>query len=372
MGTIYFSPVISIMMNKPAGTLILGQPGQGKSWLTTTLAVNEISNGRRVIALDPKNDLLHLNVIDPNVKVVDVNNVRPGSLNPFVFLDECNSMTLKTIIELIVGGIKDIEADSQIDGILQDFINRNKRGDSPVGMYQVADYLQGRDYAGLRNIGTNLKSKAESETGKLIFSRDENVEKMVVDKDSNIVFSLLGLPFPASNKNYSDYTAEENLTSAIIYILTKKLDEILKDGSRIPTTLLIDEAHILFANSQMTNIVNHFLSMGRSLNVATVLTSQSVKHFPENIAQFIANKFIFRSSLEEAKEFLDKFDSTNSDQTKAISREIMTTNIANLSIGWCFFLDDKNRSGIIFITPQFNTDLLKTSALDRASGEREL
>ena len=367
--SIYFSPTIAILQNEPAGTLIQGVPGSGKSFFTITLAVNEISCGRRIIALDPKNDLLNLKVIDPRVLTLDVNKIKPGSLNPFVFLNNCDALTLKTIIEIMLGGIKNEEASSLLNGVLEDFIVKKNRDDEFVDMMQVIDELHRSEYDSIRFLATDLRVAAASKYGKLLFTRDKDVEPIVITPTTNVVFSLLGLDFPDSFKSISDYTAEENFTTALIYIITKKLEESLAVGERIPTTLFCDEAHILFSNAQLSNTMTKFLTMGRSLNMAIVLVSQSVKHFPDNIAQFIANKFVFQSSKEESYEFLRKFDTTDIDPTTQINRDNVATTIANLPNGHCFYLDAKSRSGIVFIKPQFDMSLLKTSAIDKAAGD---
>ena len=302
MSTIYFSPTVAIQMNEPSGTLIIGVPGSGKTYFSVNVAANEIACGKRVLAIDPKDDFMNLKNIWPDVKVVDVNKISPGSLNPFMFLKSCDALTLKTIIELIVGGIKDANTNSKINGILEDFIRRFYKDDEEVQMQDVIDYLYRREDDGLRNLASEIQVSANSQYGGLLFTRTRGVvETIDINETDNVVFSLLGLPFPNGTKDLKDYTAEENFTTAIVYIIARKLRESLAENSHIPTTLFCDEAHILFSNPQLAQTLNSFLTMGRSLNMATVLASQSVKHFPENISQFIANKFVFKSSKEEAE-----------------------------------------------------------------------
>lgn len=369
--SVYFSPTIAIMCNDPAGTIITGAPGSGKSWLMISIAVNEISCGRRIIAIDPKNDLLNLNIIDPRVVTVDINHIKPGSLNPFVFLNDCDSITIKTLIEIMLGGIDDVQADSKINDLLEDFIVKARRDNEYVDMQDVIDKLFRHPEASVRHVGSALKLAANSKYGKLLFTRNRDVDPVVITPTTNVVFSLLGLDFPDAMKSAEEYTSEENFTAALIYIISKKLEESLASGERIPTTLLCDEAHILFSNQQMIKIINKFLTMGRSLNMATVLASQSVSHFPSNIAQFIANKFVFKSSKDDTYSFLSKFDTTDIDPTTQINRDNVATTIANLPTGHCFYIDSKSRSGIVHIVPQFDHKILKTSAADISSGERE-
>ena len=239
-------------------------------------------------------------------------------------------------------------------------------------MQDVIDYLYRNDDAGVRNLASELQVSANSEYGSLLFTRTRGVvETIDIGPTDNIVFSLLGLPFPVSTKELKDYTAEENFTTAIVYIIARKLRETLSKKSDIPTSLFCDEAHILFSNPQLAATLNNFLTMGRSLNVAIILASQSVKHFPDNISQFIANKFAFQSSKEESEEFLLKFDTSNIDPTMEINRDHTQTMIANLENGHCFYMDSKSRSGVIHIVSNFDAGLISSNALEKLNKRME-
>ena len=86
MSTIKWSPTTSHMMNGSPGTIVTGSPGSGKTFALLNMAANCLGMGQRVIAFDPKNDFNKLKNIDKNIKIIDINNISPGSLNPFIFL----------------------------------------------------------------------------------------------------------------------------------------------------------------------------------------------------------------------------------------------------------------------------------------------
>jgi len=369
MSSIYYSPVTSIWTNSAIGTLVIGQPGAGKTFFGLNVAANEIAMGRRVIVIDPKNDFIKLKNIASEVDIVDVNKIAPGSLNPFTFLDDCDALTLMTIIEIILGDINK-DAKGKLSGILQDFVTQSNKYGEYTDMDDVVQYLYMNKNQDVRRIAQDLKLVEGSKYGPLLFTREKNIKPLEISKTKSVVISLLGMPLPSSTISKEQYTAEERFTSSIVYILCKKLNDILRDKSPIPTTFFCDEAHILFGNAEMARIIHDFLAMGRSLNVAVVLMSQSVTHFPDSTPQFMSSKFVFKSAIADATEFFEKYDTTGIDLSTEIDRNSMITTIANLETGQCFYLDHKSRSGIIKIHSNFDTSLLSSNPLEQTvSGE---
>jgi DNA helicase HerA-like ATPase len=180
-----------------------------------------------------------------------------------------------------------------------------------------------------------------------------------------MVISLHGLSLPDYTKKAEDYDANERFTSVILYILTNKLMDILSEDSRIPTTLICDEAHLLFGNKEMGAIIDRFLVLGRSLNVATILASQGISHFPDNIANYITTKFMFKSSIDEAQLFLDKFDTSKIDPSNAIDVNSIVSAVTNFPTGVCFMMDRMNRNGIIKIKSIYDVKLLTSNPFDK-------
>ena len=334
------------------------------TFFSVNVAANCIAMGQRIIALDPKDDFIKLQNIAKDVKVIDINNIIDGSLNPFTFLKDINSLTLLTIIELILGDLTR-EDKNAISFVLDDFITRIKKDNEYTDMQDLVDYLHSHRNDRAREIGKALKPAATSKYGRLLFTRERNVEPLYIDNKSSLVISILGMPLPPSTKKAHEYSSEERFTSAIVYIICKKLEEILATKSVIPTTIFIDEAHLLFGNAEMSNVIHKFLTMGRSLNIAMVLASQSASHFPDNISQFISNKFIFKSSIDDAEIFIDKYDTSKIDATKEIDRESVVIGITNLSTGQCFYIDSKSRSGFIKIVSNYDVSLLTSNPLTR-------
>lgn len=347
MSVIRWSPINSILNNRPAGTVVIGRPGSGKTFFLLNVAVNALMTSCRVIYLDPKNDASVLREVYPDIKLTDVNNIEPGAMNPFKILKEINSNVILAIISCICGKLDDNKMIA-IAPIVNDFIIMNSRNIGGTNFSALANYLYSSENIEAQAVGTMLKLNEDSKYGKILFG--EGGSSFNLGKKSEII-SLFGLPLPNIN-SVQDMNQEERFSSAIIYILCKMLKEVLIEDSKLPTVFIVDEAYLMFANPAITAIINEFLVLGRSLNVATVLASQNITHFPKGIGQLISSKFMFASSRREALEFLEEFDISSS--SESFDRESILDYISNIEEkikgpGGCFFIDSKNRGGFIRI-----------------------
>ena len=318
---------------------------------------------QRVIAIDPKNDLQNIRNIDKSIHIIDINNIRDGALNPFTFLSNVDTSTIITIIEFICGKLSN-DDERAITPIIQDFVIRFRRDKEYVDMNAVAEYLFSRDNRNAINVGSRLRAYADNQYGKLLFTREENVEPLHLSDTDSMVITLHGMDIPDYSVKVEDYTPKQRFTSAIIYILTLKLLEILSSKNNVPTVFCCDEAHLLFGNKEMSKIIDRFLVIGRSLGFATMLASQGVSHFPAGIANHISSKFSFRTSIDEAKLFLEKFDTTVFGDN-AIDRTSVVGTISNLELGTAFMIDNDGNSGVFKVKPNYPLYLLTGKEEDK-------
>lgn len=372
MSTIKWLPTTAQLKNDSPGTIILGSPGSGKTFFLVNIAANALGMGQRVIAIDPKNDLGAIYNINPNIEVVDVNYIRPGALNPFEFLKKekpdgsfeyPDSATITSIIQLLLGKLDKADEDALIPKV-KDFVIRNKRNEH-IDLLDFGNYLLSKSDVESRTMGQKLLLYADNKYGKLLFTYDTEAKPLVLSKDKSIIITLHGMELPDCSKRVEDYDANDRFTSTIIYIIASKLLDILQDNEKTPKVLICDEAHILFNNRQMASVINKFLTLGRSLNTATVLASQGISQFPKNIANYITSKFIFKSSIEEARQFLELFNTGALDASQSIDEDNIITAITQLPKGVCFFIDRKNRNGVIHIKSNYDEKLISSNPLTK-------
>ena len=89
----------------------------------------------------------------------------------------------------------------------------------------------------------------------------------------------------------------------------------------------------------MAKIIDRFLVLGRSLNVATVMASQGISHFPKDTSNYITSKFLFKSSIDEAQLFLERFDTSKLDPSNAVDINSIVSGVTKFPTGVCFMMD---------------------------------
>lgn len=347
MSSIMFSPFTSIFENKSAGTMIVGSPGSGKTFFINNIITNAIIMEQKIFAIDMKNDISKIKNEFPHIVVTDVNKIQPGGLNPFKVVKEVDTNFITSLISIICNGVNDQQIVS-ITPIINDFVNKFKRDpQSQMSFADVADYLYANDSKDAQVIGTKLNIHRDSQYGSLLFDEDEEIMKL--DNRSKVI-SLHGMDLPKQNDQHM--TEEQKFNSGIVFILCKMLQDLMLEGT-YPKLFILDEAHIAFQNEAFASIINKFLTLGRSLNIATILSSQSVTHYPQNIGQLISSKFCFKSDYREAMEFLEMFLSGGSEgkaDFPVIASKINTFE----KPGQSFFVDSSNRSGFFKVANILN------------------
>ena len=169
---IQFSPFTSIFENKAAGTIIIGQPGNGKTYFLITVVSNLLIMNTKIFAIDPKNDLSVLANYFP-INVVDVNKIVPGAMNPFRVFRDVNTNAILAVVDIICGGLTQ-EQNVVISPIVNDFVVKFKRTGEIPNFSDLADYLYANDNINCQAVGTILKMSADSKYGPLLFGESDD------------------------------------------------------------------------------------------------------------------------------------------------------------------------------------------------------
>ena len=361
MASVQYNPFAAIFENRPATSVVIGRPGAGKTFFLLNVAANCLMLETGLIAIDPKDDLGVLEDVFPDkVEVIDINNIRPGALNPFRVLRNVDTNVITSIVSVICGGLSDQQTVA-ITPIINDFVIRYRRssGGKLASFGDIADYLYANDNTDAQAVGTKLQIHRDSQYGGLLFEQDENEltnrdfgngqaegDLQLDLSQKGKIISLHGMDLPKSGGN-AMLTEEQKFNSAIVYIICKMCREALTNGG-YPTLFIMDEAHIAFQNPSFAQVVDEFMVLGRSLNVPTLLASQSVHHYPKTIAQMVSNCFCFGSSSDDAMEFLNMFYSKDADGMA--DYDSIIDSIQKFEVGQCFMIDSRKRSGIFKVT----------------------
>lgn len=378
MTDVFWSPITAITSknmssSKSPGTIVVGQPGSGKSFTLINIAANSLEQGCNVFALDAKDDLLVLKRIFPNMKTTDVNKISAGALDPFAVFDDVEPQVITTVIEIICGKLDSMQK-LAITPIISDFITKHKASGigQRVTFRDFADYLYQNENDSARAIGNQLLLAGDSTYGKLLFAEPGTVAKTFsMSKESRII-SILGMNMPLSE---AEPKPDEAINLAIIYIICKMIKDLLtrskkskpslfgkkQEVDKTPTVLILDEAHILMKSQAISSVIDELLVLGRSLGIAVVLASQNVTHFPTTMSQHLSTKICFKMSKSEAEEFFDMFN--NSSSTKSLDVADVIETVTRLNVGYCVMIDSSERCGLVHVTSNYDTGDITSNPL---------
>lgn len=347
--------------NRSNGTVIVGRPGGGKSFCMLNMAANCLEAGCNVFVLDAKNDMLPLKNLFPDLGVTDVNNIAPGSLDPFLVFEDVDATIILTIVEMLCGEL-DSTQKLAITPIISDFVSRIRHGEQNTTFKAFADYLYSNDKVEAQTIGNQLLLNAESAYGPLIFGETGKVSRGLKLTSPSRIISIFGMALPSGSNIPKP---DELLNAAIVYIICRMIEDLLKKKkNKIPTVLMLDECHMLMRSSAIEDVIDEFLVLGRSLNVAVVMASQNVTHFRQDMAQQIATKFAFQLSKRESEEFFQLFDTSSSDKQLDLANSIDL--VARLSTGYCFIIDSSGRAGVVHIDSNYGSDFSSNPLMKKA------
>lgn len=310
---VFFDPHYAIRINKPPVTLVTGSPGAGKTVASLLLASHSALLNKTTFILDPKGDFLSLKLLEnagevENIHVwsifrdIEEGTIREGNigmLDPTRLTDDVNenaSLTLETIGTLV----KTLSANQRnaLIPIIQD-VTESKN----PSMNSIRMTLAKSQDSEISTLSHELGLSLSMPAGKLLSASSRSVNKLKLGQGV-VVASLMGLSLPASSKKEESYLEKERLSVAIIRLLTHMVLDVMKKVPKtVSKTLFIDEAWVVFNNSAGRDLIDEVSLLGRSLNMAVILATQSPAHVMggeggANLDTTISTRFAFRNTSE--------------------------------------------------------------------------
>jgi len=354
---VFFDPHYAIRINRPPVSLITGSPGSGKTVAALLLAAHAALLNKVTFILDPKGDFLALKLLEEagevenihvwsifqNIEEGVVRESNIGILDPTCLTDDVNenaSLTLETIGALV----KTLSPNQRnvLIPIIQDVTQSKNPSMNNIRMILA----RSRDPE-ISTLSHELGLALNMPAGKLLVASSKFNNKLKLD-NGVIVASLMGLSLPASNKKEESYLEKERLSVAIMRLITHLALNIMK---KIPKTinklLLIDEAWSVFNNASGRALIDEVSLLGRSLNMAVILATQSPAHIQggdggANLDNTISTRFAFRNTS----------DTDNQITAKAMSlpKDAGYENIfQSFSIGQCLMKDSQGQFAFVDI-----------------------
>jgi hypothetical protein len=339
---VHFDPLVAAARNRPTAVAITGEPGGGKTTLALLLILQLALRGVTVAVIDPKGDAESLVELlqrrGRKARVLPLGSAAPGLLDPFSFGDdlaERRTMATETL-RLLLPRMSEERESAMIQAV------GAIAGQEQPSLGKVVAHLENSGDPASVNLGAVLRSMSEMRLARLCFapSGGEGIDAA----GWTTVFTLAGLTMPDVAVKRDDYSYEQRLSVALLYLVSQFARRLLNGmDRRLPKAIFLDEAWAITSTPQGAKLIPEVSRMGRSRNTALILVSQNAGDLlNEQVTNCISSVFAFRSSERaEVASVLSLLGLEPSDEHKAALR--------GLGNGECIFRDLDGRAGRIGI-----------------------
>jgi len=339
---VHFDPLVAAARNRPTAVAITGEPGGGKTTLALLLILQLALRGVTVAVIDPKGDaeslVSLLQARGRQARVLPLGSAAPGLLDPFSFGDELaerRTMATETL-RLLLPRMSEERESAMIQAV-----GAVAGGGQPSLGKVVAHLERSADPASM-NLGAVLRSMSEMRLAKLCFAPSGG--QGIDAAGWTTVFTLAGLTLPDVGTKRDDYSYEQRLSVALLYLVSQFARRLLNGmDRRLPKAIFLDEAWAITSTPQGAKLIPEVSRMGRSRNTALILVSQNAGDLlNEQVTNCISGVFAFRSSERaEVANVMALLGIEPSDEHKAALR--------GLGNGECIFRDLDGRAGRVGI-----------------------
>src|SRR6185369_10160104 len=225
-------------------------------------------------------------------RVLPLNSAAPGLLDPFSFgldLSEKRTMATETL-RLLLPRMSEERESAMIQAV------GAVAGTDRPSLGRVITHLEESDDPAWKNTGAVMRAVSEMRLARLCFAPSAGEQ---VDAEGwTTVFTLAGLTLPDTNTSRDDYSYEQRLSVALLYLVTKFARKLLNGiDRRLPKAIFLDEAWAITSTPEGAKLVPEVSRMGRSRNTALILVSQNAGDLlSEQVTNCISGVFAFRSS----------------------------------------------------------------------------
>jgi RecA/RadA recombinase len=339
---VHFDPLLAAALNRPTAIAITGEPGGGKTTLALLLIMQLALRGVTVAVIDPKGDAEPLVELlaqrGRKARVLPLGAAAPGLLDPFSFGDdlaEKRTMATETLRLLLPRMSEERES-----AMIQAVASVASRERPSLG--KVIRHLEESADPASRNLGAVLRSMSEMRLARLCFAPSGG--QQIDTAGWTTVFTLAGLTLPDTAAGREDYSYEQRLSVALLYLVSQFARRLLNGiDRRLPKAIFLDEAWAITATPQGAKLVPEVSRMGRSRNTALILVSQNAGDLlSEQVTNCLSSVFAFRSSERvETSNVMALLGVEPTEEHKAVLR--------GLGNGECIFRDLDGRAGRIGI-----------------------
>jgi hypothetical protein len=270
--------------------------------------------------------------------VLPLGSAAPGLLDPFSFGDDLaarRTMATETL-RLLLPRMSEERESAMIQAVAA-VAARDK-----PSLGGVVRHLEASSDPASKNLGAVLHSMSEMRLARLCFS--PTAGQRIDAEGWTTVFTLAGLTLPDATVSREDFSYEQRLSVALLYLVSQFARRLLNGmDRRMPKAIFLDEAWAITSTPEGAKLVPEVSRMGRSRNTALILVSQNAGDLlAEQVTNCISSVFAFRSSERvEVANVMALLGVENSADHQAVLR--------GLGNGECIFRDLEGRAGRIGI-----------------------
>jgi len=293
---VHFDPLLAAVRNRPTAVAITGEPGGGKTTLALLLILQLALRGVTVAVIDPKGDAEPLvDVLTARgrkARVLPLGSAAAGLLDPFSFGDELatrRTMATETL-RLLLPRMSEERESAMIQAVAA------VAGRDRPSLGKVVRHLEASSDPASTNLGAVLHSMSEMRLARLCFS--PTAGQRIDAEGWTTVFTLAGLTLPDASVHREDFSYEQRLSVALLYLVSQFARRLLNGmDRRMPKAIFLDEAWAITSTPEGAKLVPEVSRMGRSRNTALILVSQNAGDLlAEQVTNCISSVFAFRSS----------------------------------------------------------------------------
>ncbi|WP_433497963.1 ATP-binding protein [Sphaerimonospora sp. CA-214678] len=339
-GIVHFDPLVAAARNRPTAIAITGEPGGGKTTLALLLIYQMALRGVTVAVIDPKGDAESLVRLlrrrGRQARTIPLGSAAPGLLDPFSFGDDIAAK--KTMASETLRLLLPRMSEERESAMIQAVAAVSNEPDPSLG--KVVDHLEQSDDPASKNLGAVLRSMSEMHLARLCF--DPGGGEQIDTAGWTTVFTLGGLTLPDVTTPRDDYSYEQRLSVALLYLVSQFARRLMNGvDRRTPKAIFLDEAWAITSTPEGAKLVPEVSRMGRSRNTALVLVSQNAGDLlNEQVTNCLSSVFAFRSTERvEVEHVMELLGVDPSEEHKGVLR--------SLGNGECVFRDLDGRAGRI-------------------------
>ena len=337
---VHFDPLAAARENRPTAIAITGTSGAGKTTLSRLLGYQLALRGVWVTAVDPKGERGGLDTLLPAARTLTLGPEHAGLLNPFALAPSPSEAVPVAVgaAQLILPGRLSYD---QHAALLEATAAEADQTGPAASLGGVAHRLADWPTDAGRSLAQTLAVSATLPLARLCFAPPGGA---ALSPEGVNVLRIAGLRTPDAGANPEDWTLDQRLSVAVLYLLAQAVLRLFEQTSPAqPKAVILDEAWMLTATTQGRALIPALSRMGRSKNAAVLLVSQNAGDLlGSETLNNCEQRFCFRATdddeISDVLRLLGVADTAQHRQT-----------VRSLPNGACVYSDLAGRVGVLHV-----------------------